>query len=142
MIVNNRLSQMARLRFSELSAPRQALIRQCQRLGFGSIWGLEVRDGEPMFGPKTEVLFDLKLDSDETPRPELNLSDFVVCTEIRRLFSRLDTFANGTVEIEVRAGVPRRLLFKATEPMDEQFAKQLRNNLNTLPKARSRPEER
>ena len=109
---------MAELRFSELSAPRQTFIRTCQRLGHGTIRGLEVNDCEPVFGPKTEVLHDLKLDGDEAPRPEQDLGDFVVCKEIRRLFSMLDAFRNGTIDhVEVRTGLPRRIIFKDADPV-------------------------
>jgi hypothetical protein len=117
------------IRFSELSAPRQALIRRCQQLGFGTIRNLEVFDREPMFSPGVEVLFDVKLDSDKTSRPEQNLSDFVVCGEIRRLFKLLDTVGDGTIEhIEVRAGIPRRVLFSAE------------SSLSTKPQASGRRE--
>jgi hypothetical protein len=79
---------------------------------------LEVRDGEPVFGPNTVVLHDLKLDGDEAPRPEQDLADFVVPREIRRLISMLDAFRNGTIDhVEVRTGVPRRIIFKAADPM-------------------------
>ncbi len=109
---------MAQLRFTDLTAARQSFIRQCQRLGFGTVRGLEVRDCEPVFGPKTEVLVDLKLDSDDTPRPEQHLGDFVLPDEVRRLFAVLDTLRNGTVEqVEVRSGVPRRLFFRSTDSM-------------------------
>jgi hypothetical protein len=109
---------MAQLRFSELSAPRQAFIRRCQRLGFGTIRSLEVRDCEPVLGPKTEVLLDLKLNAEEELRAEQDLGDFVVPSEILRLLSRLDSIRDGNVEeIEVRAGVPRRMVFKAADPM-------------------------
>lgn len=105
-------------RFSELSGPRQAFIRRCQLLGFGTIRGLEVRNCEPVFGPKTEVLLDVKLGGDEESRPEQDMSDFVLCQEIRRLFSRLDVIRDGNVEeIEIRAGVPRRMVFKTADPM-------------------------
>jgi hypothetical protein len=108
---------MAELRFSQLSAPRQAFIRRCQRLDHGIIRGLEVNDGEPLFGPNTEVLHDLKLDGDEAARPEQDLSDFVVPREIRRLVSMLEAMRNGTIDhVEVRAGVPRRIIFKAADP--------------------------
>jgi hypothetical protein len=109
---------MTQLRFSELSGPRQALIRRCQRLGFGTLRNIEVRDREPTFGA-TEVIIDLKLDSDNAPRPEQNLSNFLVCDEIRRLFSMLDDFVNATVDIEVRTGVPRRVFIKVAEAMHE-----------------------
>ena len=111
---------MAQLRFSDLSAPRQALVRRCQQLGFGTIRNLEIQDREPVFGPETEVIFDLKLDSDEMPRPEQSLSDFVICSEIQRLCAMLDTLGDGAIEdIEVRAGIPRRVHFKTAEPIHE-----------------------
>ena len=108
---------MADLRFSELSAARQAFIRRCQELDHGTIRVLEVHDGEPVFGPSTEVLHDLKLDGDRVPRPELDLADFVGPREVRRLISMLDAFRNGIIDcVEVRTGVPRRIIFKAADP--------------------------
>jgi hypothetical protein len=105
---------MSEPRFSSLSADRQRLVRECQRVGFGRIRGLEVSDGEPVFGPQTELLFDFKLDSEETRRPENELSDFALCAEILRLFSKFDCIRNGCIEhIEIRSGVPRRIAFKA-----------------------------
>jgi hypothetical protein len=104
------------LRFLEISEPRQAFIRQCQWMGFGKIVGLEVRDGEPVFAPQTQVFMDLKLDNDDAPRPEHNLTDYVLCAEIVRFFSRLEAIRNGVIEhIEVRAGIPRRVVFKLAD---------------------------
>jgi hypothetical protein len=109
---------MAQLRFSDLSASRQAFIRQCQQIGFGSVRALAVRDGEPVFGPTAEVLFDVKLDTDESPRPEQDLHDFILSAEIVRMFSKLDAIGNGTIEhVEVRGGVPRRIIVRASDPM-------------------------
>jgi hypothetical protein len=50
-------------RFLQLSAPRQALVRLCQRIGFGRIEDLEVRRGEPLFQPAPTVFFDVRLDN-------------------------------------------------------------------------------
>jgi hypothetical protein len=98
---------MAELRFSELSTQRQAFIRQCQRMGFGKIFGLAVNDCEPVFGPQTELVVDLKLDSAEPCRPEVALSDFVLSAAMLRLFNRLDLIRNGSIElIEIRSGTP------------------------------------
>jgi hypothetical protein len=108
---------MAEQRFSELSALRQDFIRRCQRLGFGKIVGLAVRDREPVFDEHTEVFVDLKLDRREAPRSEQDLSDFVLSDEVDLLFSTLDAIRDGTVEqVEVRAGVPRRMVFKDSDP--------------------------
>ena len=104
----------ARLRFSDLSAPRQRLLRLCQSINFGNIQDLHVRDREPAFSPPPLVLVDAKLDADEGPRPELDLTDFELSDEVRRLICRLDKIKNGTISrLEVRGGIPRRMIFES-----------------------------
>jgi hypothetical protein len=88
-------------------------IRQCQQMNFGEIVGLLVRDGEPVLGPQTELLFDIKLDSENTPRPESDLKDFVLGASSYGCFPSFDVIRNGSIEhIEIRRGNPRRLLLK------------------------------
>ncbi len=100
-------------RLTQLSAPRQALVRLFQSVNFGQIIGLAIRDGDPVFHPEPTVLLDVKLDADEGERPEADLADFTLRDEVRRLFARLDQLQNGTVErIEVRSGVPRRVIIE------------------------------
>lgn len=101
-------------RFRQLSAPRQALVRLFQTVNFGRIEDLEIRRTEPAFNPAPLVLLDLKLDTEEGPRPERDLTDFVLRDEVRRLMARLDEIENGCIQrIEVRAGIPRRLIVEA-----------------------------
>jgi hypothetical protein len=101
-------------RLSELSAPRQTLVRLCQSVNFGQIRGLEVRDSDPVFSPPPEVLFEVKLDSDVVSRPEIDLEDFVLPAEFCRLMERLDNLKTATIEqVEVRGGVARRVIFKS-----------------------------
>jgi hypothetical protein len=105
---------MVQVRVSDVSAPRQALIRHCQKIGFGRIGPLIVRNGDPEVTPETDVFVDVKLDGDEGPRPVCSLGDFVLSKEVVRLFAELDAFRNGVVQhLEVRAGIPRRIVFKA-----------------------------
>ena len=101
------------LRFFELSIPRQALVRLCQGMNYGSIQGLQVKDSEPMLDPPPVVLIDVKLDSDEGERQEADLPDFVLRDEVRRLMARLDELKDGTIErIEVRSGIARRIVIQ------------------------------
>src|ERR1039458_8896410 len=94
------------LRLSDLSPARQALVRLCQAINHGSIENLEVRHSEPVFDPWPATLRDVKLGSDEEPRPELTLADFVVSGEVVRLMNLLDEMKCGTLRrIEVHAGV-------------------------------------
>ena len=106
---------MSQLRFSELSPPRQALVRLCQRLNFGLIQSIAVRDADPVFDPhKVVVLVDEKLDANDAPRLEAELADFELGAEQCRLMTRLDEIGNGTIErIEVRGGIPRRVVFES-----------------------------
>jgi hypothetical protein len=102
------------LRFSELSPPRRALVRLCQRMNFGQIQNVRVQGGNPVFDPHPFVLIDERLDVTEEPRQETTLADFVLAAELRRLMARLDEIGNGTIErIEVRAGLPRRVVFES-----------------------------
>lgn len=108
-----RHSGLPELRFSDLSPARRAFVRECQRIGFGRIEDLEICNSQPVFGTRTDIFVELKLDADEKPRPELNLDDFVLSIEILRLFSRLDAIRDGVVEhLEVRAGIPRRIVLR------------------------------
>lgn len=105
------------LRFSQLSAPRQTLIRLCQRINFGSIESLCVEGAEPELNPPPLVLIDVKLDADELPRPEVDLPDFELCAEACRLITKLQELTTGIIErIEVRAGVPRRIVLRGSPP--------------------------
>ena len=98
-------------RLSQLSASRQTLMRLCQDVNFGQILDLLVRDAEPIWNPGPTILSEVRLDIEEAPRPEGELPDFKLSSEIQRLMCQLDQLKDGRIEkIEVRGGVPRRLI--------------------------------
>jgi len=102
-------------KLSELSSARQALVRLCQSIDYGWIDGLRIQDREPVFDPQPNVILDVKLDTAADGRPEVELSDFALRDEVCRLLQRLDHIENGRLDrIEVRAGIPRRVLIEAT----------------------------
>jgi hypothetical protein len=101
-------------RFSQLSPERQALVRILQAVNFGEIRDVHIREGNPIADDASAVLLDAKLDAEEIPRPELHLDDFELRAEVGRLMSRLDELKDGTIRrLEVRAGIPRRLVFES-----------------------------
>jgi len=101
-------------KLSQLSTPRQALVRLCQSVDYGQILDLQVRDHEPVFSPPPKLLLDIKLDADCGGRPECELADFALCDEVCRLLDRIEKMGTGQVQrIEVRAGIPRRVLIEA-----------------------------
>jgi hypothetical protein len=100
-------------RFIQLSAPRQALVRLFQSINHGLVLSIAVQNGDPVFRPESTVLLDMKLDVDERERPEVDLPDFALRDEVRRLMARLDQLSNGRIErIEVRSGIPRRIIIQ------------------------------
>ena len=101
------------MRFSHLSAPRQALVRLFQSVNFGYLEGLDVRGNEPVFNPAPAVFVEVKLDSESEPRPETNLTDFELRSEVIRLMEQFEELGNGSIErIDVRYGVPRRAVIE------------------------------
>ena len=105
------------IRFSELSPQRQKLIRLCQETNYGFIRDLEVRERQPVFDPPPVVLVDFKLDSTDQRRPETALADFQLPGEVLRLMDRLDELVTIKVDsLEVRAGIPRRIVFRLAPP--------------------------
>jgi len=91
-------------------------------MNHGSIHGLCVKDAEPVLNPPPLVLIDVKLDADEVPRPELELPDFELCSEVRRLIGQIHELGTGMIErIEVRAGIPRRVVIRGEPPRVEAF---------------------
>jgi hypothetical protein len=101
------------IRFSQLSPSRQALVRLCQDINFGSILNLTVSNGEIKFDPQPEVIVDLRLDEESEPRSELELDDFSLRPQVCRLFAEIESLKNGTIEkLIVYAGLPSRITLR------------------------------
>ena len=103
---------MSDRRFSFLSSERKTFVRAGQQLNFGWITNLLVQRGEPVFGSETRTRVNLKLDGDNGPRPEIELADFALSSELVKFFVQLQTIGDGVIdEVEIRAGLPRRIVF-------------------------------
>jgi hypothetical protein len=60
------------------------------------------------------LFIDERLDLPEEARREIRLNNFQLCQEWCRVVARLDNIQNGMIErIEVRAGIPRRVVFES-----------------------------
>jgi hypothetical protein len=96
---------------ASLSAPRRRLLEAMQRLNFGRIEGLEIRNGEPVFQPAPRIIQDIKIGGENGPRPELTIEDFVLKGAFVELFDHLSRIGDGTVEsVEVKYGMPFKLV--------------------------------
>ncbi|MFH1682035.1 MAG: hypothetical protein ABIH26_15505 [Candidatus Eisenbacteria bacterium] len=93
-------------RFSDLSKAEQILIRAIQRLGFGNIHNLSVRDGTPVASPPPEVIQDIKLGT-ESSGIEAPQADFVLKSKQVNLIKITRETRNGVLHsIVVSGGLP------------------------------------
>ena len=92
---------------STLSPQRQRLIEVLQETNFGSLEGLHVRDGEPVFTPPPQRVRLVRFLAENGPRPEAAKHDFVLKAKVRELLTCLDSVENGVIEsIKVEHGIP------------------------------------
>ncbi len=81
-----------------------------QRIGFGTIEGLIVRDGEPVLDPRLRIIREVKLGAKNGPRAESELDDFVLKAEVVDLFDQFDAFDTEKIlKLEVKHGLPFRI---------------------------------
>jgi hypothetical protein len=92
---------------SAFSLQRQRLIEILQETNFGSLEGLHIRDGEPVFTPSPQRVRLVRFLGDNGPRPESAKSDFVLKAKVRDFLDSLDTIRNGVIEsIKIEHGIP------------------------------------
>jgi hypothetical protein len=82
-----------------------------QRINFGRIFDLEVRDGQPVMDPLPRVVREIKFGGDNGPRPEAAKPDFTLKTQVRDLFAELEALGDGMIPyIEIQRGLPFRMV--------------------------------
>jgi hypothetical protein len=91
------------------------LVDIIEELRFGRIERISVREGKPCFERATEVVQEIKLGSEIEPRVEPSNADLTLKSEFECLFNQLDQLRDAIVDIEIRHGVPFRLIVKRKE---------------------------
>ncbi len=90
-----------------LPDPHRRLIETMQRLNFGRIENLPVRDGAPIFGPGARFIQKVKIGGDNGPRPEATFDDFLLKKQTIELIETLTDLGDGLVlAIEIKHGLP------------------------------------
>lgn len=93
--------------FSSLPASYQRLVRLMQKIGFGRIEGLQVRDGLPVFDPPPRVVEEVKFAGENGPRAECANADFALKREVLELIAHLSRVGNGIIHVLVfKHGLP------------------------------------
>lgn len=87
------------------------LLRLMQRINFGRIEGLVVRDGQPIFDPPPHIVREIKFGGENGPRREVGKSDFALKAQVRELLAQLEALGEGVVPcLEVKHGLPFRMI--------------------------------
>ncbi len=90
-----------------LSCLRSALVELMQKLNHGRIEGLIIRGGEPVLDPSPCRRRTMKFGSENGPRPEIAIEDFVLKVQVVELFDYFDRLQNGIIDVlEVKHGLP------------------------------------
>jgi len=95
---------------SSLTPSQQKLLAEMQRINFGRIFDLSVRDGQPVMDPPPRVVREIKFGGDNGPRPEAVKPDFALKAQVRDLFVQLEALGDGVIPcIEIQRGLPFRM---------------------------------
>lgn len=99
------------IRKADLSPVRRRLLERMQRIDFGRIEGLVVREGEPVLDPPPRMMREIKFGGEEgLRRREPRSDDFALKAQVVEFFEFLDHLGSGTVErLEVKHGLPFRV---------------------------------
>lgn len=97
---------------SSLHPAQRRAIEVIKALGFGSIEHLEVRSGMPCFAPESRLVQSIKLTSVREGSSAHDTDDLTLKKEFAALFDQLNRLGDGVVDLEVRHGVPFRLVLE------------------------------
>lgn len=98
---------------SALTPCRRRFVGLMQRLNYGRIENLQVRNGEPVFDPPPRVIREVKFGRENGPRPEAAKADFALKAEVIDLFAHLEEVGNGVItRLEIQHGLPFRMAFE------------------------------
>ena len=100
-------------RKSSLSYSQRNLVELMQKLNFGRIEDLHIRNGEPQANPPPRLIHEFKFGGNNGARSETTKLDFVLKAEVIALLAQLEAIGNGIItRIEVKHGLPFRMIFE------------------------------
>ena len=92
--------------FKDLSPARQELVRLMQRINYGEIRRLTIRNGEPILTPPPVIVRAVKFGAENGARRQAVLDDFTLKDQVIQFLNEID-LSDGEIEVvEVKAGLP------------------------------------
>ncbi len=94
-----------------LSPARARLVEVMQRLNFGRVEQLVIREGEPVLDPPPRVVREVKFCAENGPHPEAGKDAFTLKAQVCELFAQMEAMGNGVIGcIEIKHGLPFRMI--------------------------------
>jgi len=95
---------------SNITPSRRELIELMQRINFGCIEGLHVRDGEPVLNPMPTVKRVYMFGKDNGPNASSKTDSFTLKKKVIELFEIFDRERSLTIqELKIDNGLPLRM---------------------------------
>ena len=82
-----RASNFPQIPKRDVSLDHANLIEMMQRINFGRIEQLPIRNGRPVIIPRPKVIREVKFGGENGPRPEIDISDFLLKSQVVELFA-------------------------------------------------------
>jgi len=95
---------------SSLPEPRRRIVELMQKVNFGRIENLVVRNGQPVLSPSPRIVREVKFGGENGPRPEASIEDFALKAQVVELFRYMDELHDGVIGVlEIKHGLPFRM---------------------------------
>jgi hypothetical protein len=97
---------------SSLTPDQRRTVEIIEALGFGVMERLLIRGGLPCYDHEPRIVQAIKLDSVPQQQPGHSHADSTLKQEFDILFNQLSRLWEGTVDVEVRHGLPVKLVLE------------------------------
>jgi len=92
---------------SSLSKHKIRLVELMQRINFGRIEGLVVRNGEPVLAPPPRVIREIRFGGENGTRPEAAKENFALKSQVVELLNLIEAIRDGVIQrLEIKHGLP------------------------------------
>lgn len=99
---------------SALSHARRKLVDLMGEIGFGTLEGLIVLAGEPVWRPAPRIIREVKL-AGEPAWSSSAADDFALKAQVVALFAQFDMMGDGRIErLEIKHGLPFRIVIESS----------------------------
>lgn len=96
---------------SSLVPIQRQTVEIIESLGFGSIERLRIHGGLPCYEPEPRIVQTIKFESEPQRKPDGH-EKLTLKKEFESLFDQLSRLRDGVVDIEVRHGLPFKLVLE------------------------------